>query len=1096
MQHSLNELPSTQHLSSTPTKSRENDITKYESISLNELTPTSTNKSIQKHKSTNKDNEPSLIKKYSSIQITPKHNNNNPQYIHFNLEDLSSSSKKNSNKKRIQYASTISNFPKAAKKKDTVSPNKTANKQKKQTHNNSRSSNSQSRTHSNTINMKFITFHDINSHSNNKNKISSSNINNTNKEGKKDNKHNNVTTSPGKERSNTNRNRNSGANKNNQQNTSKRKKKVVSINIDVVENICNSNINSNNNNSAGIKCEKSKSSINIQKNLSHTEGNNNNNSNTKDKKDKSIVESKHKHKKHKHTTNTNNTNNNTTTVPYLSTAPNQQPKSTSHKDKDKKNNNTTTNNNNNVDFLNTIPKPTNQKCATFFSNRKSHNTQQTHQNCLTNTNSNNNFITNNKSGLNNSLTNSNTTNIKHHNTISTSTKATITNTASCNNLNKKNKLSFSSSMQINTFKQKMKIKVNRKDTNNESKDIINPKSNSNSNTLTKTSNKKTTLLTTSITPASNQENSSTKKHPKKQPTLTQQQLLSKGIPPKQIIQRYHKYLTHYELKELSKFKSQVYYLGEISKRKHNTYINLNKSFTHVNTKIRPITPMHKHNKSFSYSTTPSYLYTSMHPPFDDKEGDYIIKKGNQLNYRYELLCSLGKGSYGEAIKCYDHKTNEYVCIKIIKSHSKFYHQAIIEVNILEYISSHDTNSETNCVRFYTHFTFRNHICLVFELLDVNLYEYLKLNDYNGFNIKRIRSYTIEILFALLFLRKHKIIHCDLKPENILLLKNNKNNVKVIDFGSSCFDKEKLYFYIQSRFYRAPEIILELEYSMQIDMWSLGCILCELYTGQPIFPGEDERDQLNYIMEYLDVPPTEYINASRKRRVFFDNNNIPLKVQNSQGHIAVPNTKSLNNTLKGSGQHFIDFIKECLKWNPNERITPENALMHKFIISDMNYETLYQHKIKINRMKIGMGRNVIKSAKSSLNSNRSSNYSISKQNKNEGKRNINNNNNGNSSNSNNNTIDKKKISVSIDKEYNKDKEKLNKIEELGVEGIQQSRSVDKKTWGFKDKEEDEKEKKGSKCSKGKKDGKECNEKSSKMDCKGNNNGKVKNSLKQG
>jgi dual specificity tyrosine-phosphorylation-regulated kinase 2/3/4 len=282
--------------------------------------------------------------------------------------------------------------------------------------------------------------------------------------------------------------------------------------------------------------------------------------------------------------------------------------------------------------------------------------------------------------------------------------------------------------------------------------------------------------------------------------------------------------------------------------------------------------------------------------------------------------------------------------------------------------------------------------------------------------------------------------------------------------------------------------------MQIDMWSLGCILCELYTGQPIFPGEDERDQLNYIMEYLDVPSQEYINASRKRRVFFDNNNMPLKVPNSQGHIAIPNTKSLNNALKGSGQHFIDFIKECLKWNPNERITPENALMHKFIISDMNYETLYQHKIKINRMKIGMGRNVIKSAKSSLNSNRSSNYSISKPNKNESKRNLNNNNN---SDNNSNTIDKKKISVSIDKECNKDKAKLNKIEETDVEGIQQSRSVDKKTWGFKDKEEDYKEKKGSKT-KGKKDGKECNEKSNKNNCnsKGNNNGKVKNNLQQG
>ena len=193
MQHSLNELTLNQRLSCTPTKSRENDITKYESISLNELTPTSTTKSVPKHKSTKKDLEPSLCKKYSSIQITPKHNTNNPQYIHFNLEDLSSSSKKNSNKKRIQYASTISTFPKASTNKDSVSPDKTASKAKKQTHNNSRSSNSQSRTHSNTINMKFITFHDVNNHNTKAKIVSNNNINN-NKELKKDNKHNNVTT--------------------------------------------------------------------------------------------------------------------------------------------------------------------------------------------------------------------------------------------------------------------------------------------------------------------------------------------------------------------------------------------------------------------------------------------------------------------------------------------------------------------------------------------------------------------------------------------------------------------------------------------------------------------------------------------------------------------------------------------------------------------------------------------------------------------------------------------------------------------------------------------------------------------------------------
>ena len=89
------------------------------------------------------------------------------------------------------------------------------------------------------------------------------------------------------------------------------------------------------------------------------------------------------------------------------------------------------------------------------------------------------------------------------------------------------------------------------------------------------------------------------------------------------------------------------------------------------------------------------------------------------------------------------------------------------------------------------------------------------------------------------MKEMQIIHCDLKPENIILKEKNKSGIKVIDFGSSCFRSKRIYTYIQSRFYRAPEIILGLPYDHGIDMWSFGCILAELYTGYPLFPGENE-----------------------------------------------------------------------------------------------------------------------------------------------------------------------------------------------------------------------------------------------------------------
>jgi len=128
-----------------------------------------------------------------------------------------------------------------------------------------------------------------------------------------------------------------------------------------------------------------------------------------------------------------------------------------------------------------------------------------------------------------------------------------------------------------------------------------------------------------------------------------------------------------------------------------------------------------------------------------------------------------------------------------------------------------------------------------------------------------------LLYALKYLKQLEIIHCDLKPENILLKEENKSGIKIIDFGSSTFVDEKVYTYIQSRFYRAPEIMLGIPYSPAIDMWSLGCIMAELYIGYPLFPGESENDQMSRIMEMRDVPPPEVLKVSERKMKFFQVN---------------------------------------------------------------------------------------------------------------------------------------------------------------------------------------------------------------------------------
>ena len=113
-----------------------------------------------------------------------------------------------------------------------------------------------------------------------------------------------------------------------------------------------------------------------------------------------------------------------------------------------------------------------------------------------------------------------------------------------------------------------------------------------------------------------------------------------------------------------------------------------------------------------------------------------------------------------------------------------------------------------------------------------------------------------------------ISYCCLLLQNILLKHPAKSAVTVIDFGSSCFENEKVYTYIQSRFYRSPEVILGMNYHMAIDMWSLGCILAELYTGYPIFPGENEASQLACIMEVLGIPEKHIIDRSSRKKLFF------------------------------------------------------------------------------------------------------------------------------------------------------------------------------------------------------------------------------------
>lgn len=132
-----------------------------------------------------------------------------------------------------------------------------------------------------------------------------------------------------------------------------------------------------------------------------------------------------------------------------------------------------------------------------------------------------------------------------------------------------------------------------------------------------------------------------------------------------------------------------------------------------------------------------------------------------------------------------------------------------------------------------------------------------------------------------------------------------------------------------------QVILGLPYDVGIDMWSFGCILAELYTGYPLFPGENEVEQLACIMEVLGVPPKNILDQSTRKKMFFDSNSNPRIVPNSRGKKRHPKSKDLMTAVKCSDPLFIDFLQCCLRWDPKQRYKPEDALQHEWILEATN-----------------------------------------------------------------------------------------------------------------------------------------------------------------
>lgn len=326
-----------------------------------------------------------------------------------------------------------------------------------------------------------------------------------------------------------------------------------------------------------------------------------------------------------------------------------------------------------------------------------------------------------------------------------------------------------------------------------------------------------------------------------------------------------------------------------------------------------------------------------------EEKHHEIQNDELINDTYQIIKYIGSGAFSKVYKVVNLKNNKYYALKQLKCQEKFHRYGLKEIDILKNIK--DEAKAHFCCNLKGDLIYKNHICLIFNLYNMNFYQLLRSRNFIGLSLKDIKSISKQILIGLDFIKKRGIIHCDLKPENIVI-ENYSNDIKIIDFGSSYYQNNKIYTYIQSRYYRSPEVVLGYNFSPAIDMWSFGCIIFELYTGKPLFKCHNCIELITLITEVLDIPTNKILEKSSEMETYFIKSETlfsfkkkyyPLNYMCHKKKIRMPNSNSIKKilsfkkeTISKDLKDFIDIITKCIVWDPKRRLTPSEGLTYNFI----------------------------------------------------------------------------------------------------------------------------------------------------------------------
>ncbi|KAJ5725054.1 uncharacterized protein N7483_006411 [Penicillium malachiteum] len=375
--------------------------------------------------------------------------------------------------------------------------------------------------------------------------------------------------------------------------------------------------------------------------------------------------------------------------------------------------------------------------------------------------------------------------------------------------------------------------------------------------------------------------------------------------------------------------------------------------------------------------------SSRHEKFDDDDGHYIVTPETQLTERYSIIKLLGQGTFGKVVEAYDKQRKARCAVKIIRSIQKYRDASRIELRVLSTLASNDKSNRNKCIHLRDCFDFRNHICIVTDLLGQSVFDFLKGNGFVPFPSSQIQHFARQLFTSVAFLHDLNLIHTDLKPENILLVSSayqtftynrtipssshaNPRNarqrrvlldseIRLIDFGSATFDDEYHSSVVSTRHYRAPEIILNLGWSFPCDIWSIGCILVEFFTGDALFQTHDNLEHLAMMEAVINTR----IDAKLVRQVMqgrAGNHNSAAKYFN-RTKLDYPTTETTRASRKISflptppfNRQFLDLLRQIFVYDPKQRITAKEALKHPWF-----KETLVDDGTEAYRIGMGLHR---------------------------------------------------------------------------------------------------------------------------------------------